>query len=417
LYNTSNTIKIWSTITSLVLLTFFLFFTLQVLEFYPISITNLRILYLLYISITIPLAFTLYHLIKIYNLQDAYQKLKLKAVEKSNVTAIFDQTGNILSSNQNFCDVLGYDSDFLKGKHHSLLLPTQYSNSEESKALWSAMLTGETVSGDFLRIGIDGREVWLNGYYTPVRNSFGIYSTIVFIAADQTALKNGETELEQKNAYLRHAARILRHDMHSGINIYIPRGLKALRRKLTKQSIEELKIEGPIKLIEAGLKHTQKVYEGVKEFTNLVKDDAGIETVAHDLKVILTDFLKGTSYQKEVVIDDLCVANVNDALFCTAIDNIIRNGLTYNDSATKIVRIYMLNDILCIEDNGRGMSKEEFDYLSKPYIRRENQKESGSGLGLSICISILKEHGFTITSERIATGTIVKIKLKGIKND
>ena len=417
MYNTSNTIKIWSTITSLVLLTFFLFFTLQVLEFYPISITNLRILYLLYISITIPLAFTLYHLIKIYNLQDAYQKLKLKAVEKSNVTAIFDQTGNILSSNQNFCDVLGYDSDFLKGKHHSLLLPTQYSNSEESKALWSAMLTGETVSGDFLRIGIDGREVWLNGYYTPVRNSFGIYSTIVFIAADQTALKNGETELEQKNAYLRHAARILRHDMHSGINIYIPRGLKALRRKLTKQSIEELKIEGPIKLIEAGLKHTQKVYEGVKEFTNLVKDDAGIETVAHDLKVILTDFLKGTSYQKEVVIDDLCVANVNDALFCTAIDNIIRNGLTYNDSATKIVRIYMLNDILCIEDNGRGMSKEEFDYLSKPYIRRENQKESGSGLGLSICISILKEHGFTITSERIATGTIVKIKLKGIKND
>jgi PAS domain S-box-containing protein len=356
-------------------------------------------------------------LIKIYNLQDAYQKLKLKAVEKSNVTAIFDQTGNILSTNQNFCDVLGYDSETLKGKHHSLLLPMQYAKSEESKALWSAMLTGETVSGEFLRIGIDGREVWLNGYYTPVRNSFGIYSTIVFIAADQTALKNGETELEQKNAYLRHAARILRHDMHSGINIYIPRGLKALRRKLTKQSIEELKIEGPIKLIEAGLKHTQKVYEGVKEFTNLVKDDAGIETVAHDLKVILTDFLKGTSYQKEVVIDDLCVANVNDALFCTAIDNIIRNGLTYNDSATKIVRIYMLNDILCIEDNGRGMSKEEFDYLSKPYIRRENQKESGSGLGLSICISILKEHGFTITSERIATGTIVKIKLKGIKND
>jgi len=404
-------------VTGIMLVAFFVLFTLQVLEFHPNTLSNLRLIYMLYIAIVIPLAMSIYNIVKAYNIQDAYQKLKLKAVEKSNVTAIFDTDGKILSVNQNFSDILGYKSDVLKQMCHIDLLPKQYAISDEYRILWDTMIKGETVSGDFLRIGSDGKEFWFNGYYTPVRNAIGIYETIVFIASDQTALKNGEIEIEQKNAYLRHAARILRHDMHSGINIYMPRGVKALRRKLTRDDIDRLKIDGPMKMIEAGLQHTQKVYEGVKEFTNLIKDDSGLETEYYDLAKILKAFLKGTSYQKEVVIDKLCVVKVNDALFCTAIDNIIRNGLTYNDSATKFVKIYMKSDVLCIEDNGRGMTPEEFVYLSKPYMRRENQKETGTGLGLSICVSILKEHGFTIDSERIETGTVVKIKLKGIKDD
>jgi hypothetical protein len=35
-------------------------------------------------------------------------------------------------------------------------------------------------------------------------------------------------QLQDKNTYLEHAAKILRHDMHSGINVYIPRGIGAL---------------------------------------------------------------------------------------------------------------------------------------------------------------------------------------------
>lgn len=413
----SKSAKLWIMVTGLFLMTFFVTFTVYALEFYELTLRIFRVLYLTYVLMFIPLILAIYNFIKVYNIQDAYQRLKINAVEQNNLTAIFSSDSYILSANKNFCDLIGYNCDVIKTIKHSEIVPKLYAESEEYRVLWETMLTGETVSGEFLRLSTDGKELWLNGHYTPVRDAFGVYSTIVFIASDQTALKKGEIEIEQKNSYLRHAARILRHDMHSGINIYIPRGLKALRRKLTRDEIERLKIDGPIKLIEAGLKHTQKVYEGVKEFTNLIKDDREIETELCDLQLILKDFLKGASYQKDVLIDKLCIANVNDALFCTAIDNIIRNGLTYNDSATKIVKIYMLDDILCIEDNGRGMTQEEFEYLSKPYIRRENQKETGTGLGLSICVSILKEHGFIITSERIDGGTVVKIKLKGIQND
>ena len=78
---------------------------------------------------------------------------------------------------------------------------------------------------------------------------------------------------------------------------------------------------------------------------------------------------------------------------CTAIDNLIRNGLKYNDSATKIVKIVMLdNKTLAIEDNGRGMSQEDFDKNSRPYFRDLNQKENGTGLGLSIVKKIVELH-------------------------
>ena len=41
-------------------------------------------------------------------------------------------------------------------------------------------------------------------------------------------------EANHKNTYLEHAARMLRHDMHSGINTYIPRGIGSLERRLDK---------------------------------------------------------------------------------------------------------------------------------------------------------------------------------------
>jgi signal transduction histidine kinase len=102
---------------------------------------------------------------------------------------------------------------------------------------------------------------------------------------------------------------------------------------------------------------------------------------------------------------------VNESLFCTAIDNLIRNGLKYNDSDTKFVKIYYEDGLITIQDNGRGMTQEDFNHLSKPYTRKEGQKESGTGLGLNICVAILKEHGFRIDCDKNNIGTKITIKI------
>ena len=224
--------------------------------------------------------------------------------------------------------------------------------------------------------------------------------------------------LSQKNIYLEHAAKIIRHDMHSGINTYLPRGIKSLNRRLTEENINELRIGSPLKLIEDGLHHAQKVYAGVYEFTNLVKENAVLNTAPCDIKDILEDYLKLTAYKNQVVLSDNLPETlmVNEALFCTAIDNLIRNGLKYNDSPTKWVKInfegsYHKGSYITVEDNGRGLTNEEFIELSKPYARKEDQKESGTGLGLNITIEIFKEHGFSIRAEKTETGTKIYIQI------
>lgn len=225
-------------------------------------------------------------------------------------------------------------------------------------------------------------------------------------------------DLSKKNIYLEHAAKIIRHDMHSGINTYLPRGIKSLNRRLDKEKINELKIASPLKLIQDGLHHAQKVYSGVYEFTNLVKENAQLNKETKNIKNILEDYLKLTAYKNQVVLsDDLpSELDVNEALFCTAVDNFIRNGLKYNDSPTKFIKIYLeagyhTGSYIVIEDNGRGITGEEFIEFSKPYARKDGQKESGTGLGLNISIEILKEHGFKVFAEKQNNGTKIYIQI------
>jgi len=220
-------------------------------------------------------------------------------------------------------------------------------------------------------------------------------------------------ELNSKSVYLEHAAKIIRHDMHSGINTYLPRGIKSLKRKVSEEDIKRLKIKSTIQLIEDGLYHAQKVYSGVYEFTNLFKENTVMKTQESNIKNILKDYLRLTAYSQQVLLDDNLPKNlkVNEPLFCTAIDNLIRNGLKYNDSPTKWVKIYKENESIVVEDNGRGLSNKDFIRLSKPYTRNENQEESGSGLGLNICVEILREHRFKVRSEKTNNGTKVIIDL------
>lgn len=219
------------------------------------------------------------------------------------------------------------------------------------------------------------------------------------------------SEIMKKNVYLEHAAKILRHDMHSGINTYLPRGINSLKRRISEDQIREMKLEAPLRLINEGLVHTQQVYNGVLEFTNLVRDDVEMNKKEIKLDSVLYTYLKRTSYLDQVKIDELPTINVNESLFCTAIDNLIRNGLKYNDSKTKLVIVKMENEYLTITDNGRGMSQSEFNLLSKPYTRRKNQKEKGTGLGLNICLAIFKEHGYDIEVEKLEVGTKIRIKI------
>lgn len=338
---------------------------------------------------------------------------RMDAINRSNPVIEFDLNGIICFANETFLDVMGFCKDDIIGKHHSIFVFDEEKNSGEYENFWERLRSGIFFDGEIIRKKKDGSPIHLKATYNPIINREGEVYRVMKIANDISDLVEKSKQIEKQNTYLEHAAKILRHDMHSGINTYMPRGLSSLDRRLTDSQIKELKIEAPLKMIKEGLRHTQKVYKGVFEFTNLVKKDVVLNKEVCSLNAILEDYLSATSYRPQVILEDLGECEVNEALLCTSIDNLIRNGLKYNDSSSKFVKIYRVDQIIFIEDNGRGLSAEEFKHLSQPYTRKEGQKESGTGLGLNICIAILEEHGFSITCNKLPeVGTQMKIQLK-----
>lgn len=333
-----------------------------------------------------------------------------KFVNASVLVSKTDKRGRITYVNKKFQEVSGYTSKESIGKTHNIVNSGEHDNSfwdemylttVKKRKMWNGIITNKNKKGEIY---------WVDSF---IKADFEDDVLVGFtsIRYDVTDLIKSINDIEKKNTYLEHAAKIIRHDLHSGINTYIPRGVNSLQRRISQKEMENLKILAPFKMIKEGLAHTQKVYNGVYQFTNLVKKDSHLEVRFCDLKMILENFLNSTSYKSQVQISTLIETEVNESLFCTAIDNLIRNGLRYNDSNTKMVWIQMEDNFLVIQDNGRGMTEEEFKQLSKPYSRKNGQKETGTGLGLNICVAILKEHGYSISCEKNDIGTKIKIKI------
>lgn len=340
---------------------------------------------------------------------------QLNAIDTATVITVMNLDGTIVSANKNFSELVRLSKTEILGMNYLRFIPEFIKSQDGYKLPWEGLEPGQTAQGEFELVDKFGNPIWIQASYVVTASPApGIPMRVFSIGTDRTTEHLNITEIARKNSYLEYAAKILRHDMHSGINTYIPRGVKALKRRLTDERIRELHLETPLKLICGGLEHAQRVYQGVREFSNLVKENADLEKSVHNLYNLLTNCVKGTIYADQVHIDmDLPAATVNEPLFCTAVDNLIRNGLLYNDSQDKRVSIYMVGDELCIHDNGRGMTQADLEYLSRPYTRRPNQSERGTGLGLNICMAILKEHGFTLRAEKMNPGTRMMIKLKG----
>ncbi len=107
-----------------------------------------------------------------------------------------------------------------------------------------------------------------------------------------------------------------------------------------------------------------------------------------------------------------------DIGFRRAVNNLIINALTHNPPETEVtIRIDFGAEkkvLICISDNGTGMSEKEQSELFNRYYRGTNTKEKpeGSGLGLAIAKQIITLHGGNIdVRSRLGEGTCFTIIL------
>lgn len=121
------------------------------------------------------------------------------AINKALAVIEFDLDGNILSANENFSKVMGYSSNEIIGKHHSMFCDLEKIGYLEYKAFWEDLNRGLFKSGQFARLTKYKKEVWLESTYNPIFNQDGDLLKVIKIAKDVT-LEVSNRISDKKNA-------------------------------------------------------------------------------------------------------------------------------------------------------------------------------------------------------------------------
>lgn len=121
--------------------------------------------------------------------QNAENRGKLDSIDKAYLSVEYDTKGNILHANQIFLESFGYSEQELIGKHDSELVEQSWRNSTTYQDLWNALVRGEIRKGIFKRKTKNGKEIWLDATYNPIRDHEGRLYKIVKYAQNVTDMK------------------------------------------------------------------------------------------------------------------------------------------------------------------------------------------------------------------------------------
>ncbi len=111
---------------------------------------------------------------------------QVKAINRSQAVIEFATDGTILSANQNFLDLMGYEPSELQGHHHGLFVERDERNSDGYRLFWEALGRGELSKGEYRRLAKGGRPVWISATYNPIFDSGGKPFKVVKFATDIT---------------------------------------------------------------------------------------------------------------------------------------------------------------------------------------------------------------------------------------
>jgi len=121
---------------------------------------------------------------------------QIDAIGKSQAVIEFNMDGSIIDANDNFLNAVGYSLREIQGQHHSIFVEHGYKTSAEYQQFWGKLNRGEFDSGEYLRIGKAGKEIWIQASYNPIFDLNGKPFKVVKYATDITARKRAIAQIK-----------------------------------------------------------------------------------------------------------------------------------------------------------------------------------------------------------------------------
>ena len=114
---------------------------------------------------------------------------QIVAIEKSQAVIEFDLHGTVITANDNFLRMVGYQISEVQGRHHRMFVDPSYANSGEYGQFWERLRNGEYQTGVYERLSKSGDSVWIRASYNPVFDLNGRPYKVVKYATDITESK------------------------------------------------------------------------------------------------------------------------------------------------------------------------------------------------------------------------------------
>ena len=139
------------------------------------------------------------------------------ALNQSQAIIEFSLDGKVITANQNFLALLGYELAEIQGQHHRMLVEGGEAAGENYGRFWNALGQGKYQAGVFKRLGKGGREIWLQASYNPVPGPDGRPSRIVKYASDVTDAKLAEANATGQIAAIEKSQAVIEFDMNGTV--------------------------------------------------------------------------------------------------------------------------------------------------------------------------------------------------------
>lgn len=182
---------------------------------------------------------------------------------------------------------------------------------------------------------------------------------------------------------------------------------------IDKSSLDE-KLAKKINRIEIGAKTISNIYEDLTfiALNNQIISN-NIELNLSEILAQRVEFFSSIASSKKIRFE----LDIKKNIFITSdakkisklIDNLLSNAIKYN-KFQGFIKVNLKENLLLIEDSGKGMSKENIKKLFERYSRFD-KSVGGFGIGLNIVSMIAKEYDLKIeVISKLDIGTRIKIK-------
>lgn len=142
---------------------------------------------------------------------------KLNAIDTTQAVIEFTIDGTITGANDNFLNAMGYSSNEIIGKHHSMFIAQDSESLSNNREFWRSLATGESKTGDFKRFAKGSREVWIFATYSPIYDENGVPFKVVKFASDITEEKIQRAEIKSKIEAIRKSQAVIEFDLEGNI--------------------------------------------------------------------------------------------------------------------------------------------------------------------------------------------------------